>query len=485
LKIFLLSLLSFFPLLPTFAQQVPFAKPNVPLSNHDRVYSADQTSNTVSVIDPSTNKMLGVIKLGDPVPASLTPLYKGALLVHGLGYSPDSKTLAVVSIASNSITLIDPATNKIKGTIYVGRSPHEAFFTPDGKELWVSVRGENYISVIDVAQMKEARRIEVANGPGMTMFSPDGKNAFVCSSFNPEIDVIDVKAYKVANKLTQGSPFCPNIAVTPENDEVWLTLKDSGKTQIIDAKPPYATKVIFETGQITNHVNFVNTSAGKFAYITVGGENVVKVFRRGTNPPELVTTIPVGELPHGLWPSGDGTRIYVALENGGAVQAIDTSTNKVIATVPIGQTAQALVYVPNAVPQGAGTDNLVPLGEAANSAKFDLVSASPDMPKAHASATVNSLGAVDLVEVAVANLTPKSQFKLCVAESDHAPFGKVECIGAIKTNVEGSGIGQAIAPLKAVANTQQSVDAQAARRYLVVTDQNDSSKIVLKQGPAK
>ena len=55
--------------------------------------------------------------------------------MHGLGYSPDSKTLAVVSIASNSITLIDPATNKVKGKVYVGRSPHEAFFTPGRKRI--------------------------------------------------------------------------------------------------------------------------------------------------------------------------------------------------------------------------------------------------------------------------------------------------------------------------------------------------------------
>jgi DNA-binding beta-propeller fold protein YncE len=34
------------------------------------------------------------------------------------------------------VTLIDTTTNKIKGVIYTGRSPHEAFFTPDGKELW-------------------------------------------------------------------------------------------------------------------------------------------------------------------------------------------------------------------------------------------------------------------------------------------------------------------------------------------------------------
>lgn len=119
-----------------------YPQTSVPISSRDRVYVADQTSNTVSVIDPSTNKLLGVIRLGDQVPSALSALYRGALLVHGLGFSPDSKTLAVVSVGSNSITLIDTATNAVKGTVYVGRSPHEAFYTPDGKELWVSVRGK-------------------------------------------------------------------------------------------------------------------------------------------------------------------------------------------------------------------------------------------------------------------------------------------------------------------------------------------------------
>jgi YVTN family beta-propeller protein len=466
------------------AQQAPYAHANVAVSSHDRVYTGDQTSNTVSVIDPSTNTLVGVMKLGDPVPGSLSALYKGALLVHGLGFSPDSKTLAVVSIGSNSVTLIDPATNNVKGTVYVGRSPHEAFFTPDGRELWVSVSGENNISVIYTAQMKETRRLETANGPGMTMFSPDGRYAFVCSSFTPEIDVFDAKAYTIAKKIAQASPFCPNIAVSPENDEVWLTLKDSGKVQVIDAKPPFADKFSVATGQITNHVNFANTSAGKFAYVTIGGENVVKVFKRGTNPPQLVSTITVGPLPHGVWPSGDGSRVYVGLENGGAVQAIDTATNKVIATIPIGQTAQALVYVPNAVPQGDGKANLVPLGDAANVAKLALVSTLPNQPNAHASASVNSLGALDLVEVAVSNLTPKSQFKLCLADSDHAPFGHVEPIGVVKTNGEGSGIAQAIGPLKSVTTSQQGAGANQARRYLILTDQNDTGKVVLTQSNA-
>src|SRR6476660_1547129 len=50
------------------------------VSEKDRVYTGDQTSNTVSVINPVSNKLLGVIRLGDPVPGALSPLYKGQLL---------------------------------------------------------------------------------------------------------------------------------------------------------------------------------------------------------------------------------------------------------------------------------------------------------------------------------------------------------------------------------------------------------------------
>lgn len=468
----------FFGLLPcALAEQAPWARPDIAISNHDRVYAADQTSNTVSVIDPAENKLLGVIRLGDPIPVALSPLYKGQLLVHGLGYSPDSKMLAVVSIGSNSVTLIDPATNKVKGIVYVGRSPHEAFFTPNGHELWVTVRGENYVSVIDPARMKETSRIEVANGPGMTMFGPDNKYAFVCSSFVPELAVIDTVSHKVIKRLPQLSPFSPNIAVTPENDEVWITLKDIGKTQIYNAKPPFEQKSILDTGPITNHVNFANNRNGKFAYVTIGGANEVKVFRRGTTP-ELVTTIPVGELPHGIWPSGDGSRVYVALENGEHCVAIDTLTNKVVSTIPIGQTTQALVYVPNAVPNGAGTENLVPLGAAGNTALLRLEAGGTALPEAQASVAVNSLGLLDFVQIAAKGLSPKAQYQVYLTDSNQEPFGKLEPLAVLKSNPDGAGTVQAIGPLKTLTNNDAN---SATKRFLIVTDINDSSQVVLRQ----
>src|SRR5579872_1315001 len=158
--------------IPVYAGQAPGAtgSPDIAISHKDRFYTSDQFSNTVSVIDPVDNKLLGVLRLGDATPGNLSPLYKGQLLVHGMGFSPDHRTLAAVSIGSNSVTFIDTATNAIKHVTYVGRSPHEAFFTPDGREVWVTVRGENYISVIDSKTFAEKTRIVTPAGPGMQIF---------------------------------------------------------------------------------------------------------------------------------------------------------------------------------------------------------------------------------------------------------------------------------------------------------------------------
>jgi YVTN family beta-propeller protein len=154
-----LSTAAFMNVTPLLAGQAPgsAADPDIAVSHHDRVYAAEQFSNTVSVIDPVDNKLLGVIRLGDPSPSDLSPLYKGQVLAHGMGFSPDHHTLAIVSIGSNSVSFIDTATNKVKHVTYVGRAPHETFFTPDGKEVWVTVRGENYVSV-RTARLTKRRR---------------------------------------------------------------------------------------------------------------------------------------------------------------------------------------------------------------------------------------------------------------------------------------------------------------------------------------
>ena len=443
-----------------FAGQAPYAAtaPDVAISSRDRVYAAEQFSNTVSVIDPAANKLLGVIRLGDPQPANLSPLYRGQLLVHGLGFSPDHRTLVVVSIGSNSATFIDTATNAVKHVTYVGRSPHEAFFTPDGKEVWITVRGEDYVAVLDGKTFRENTRIPLPSGPGMTIFSPDGKYGYVCSSFTPETDVVSVADHKIVGRVKQDSPFCPNIAATPEGDQVWLTLKDVGKVMVFSARPPFNVLKTIDTGPITNHVNIVRNARGRFAYVTAGGLNEVLAFR--TDSFEQVARIPVGDLPHGLWPSGDGTRLYVGNENGDTVTAIDTLENKVIASIPIGQAAQALVYVPNAVPAGQGTEHLAPLGIAGNVAHLSL--GPPGGPPA-TRVSLFDQGLTQVLQAAATGLEPKKPYVLALsAKADGG--GPLQPLASFMTNPAGAAIVDTVGPIRQLVEGE----GPSPRRYLVI-----------------
>ena len=453
------------------AGQAPAAAeaPDVPISHHDRVYTAEQFSNTVSVTDPVDNKLVGVIRLGDPQPTNFSPLYKGQVLVHGMGFSPDHRTIAVVSIGSNSVTFIDTATNAIKHTTYVGRSPHEAFFTQDGKEVWVTVRGEDYVLVLDGSTFEEMTRIKVPPGPGMTIFSADGQYGYVCSSFNPETVVVSVADHRIVGHVKQDSPFCPNIAATPDGKQVWFTLKDTGRTVVFDARPPFAVLKSMDTGPITNHVNIVHNAKGSFAYVTVGGLNQVKVFR--TDDFSQVATIPVGKLPHGIWPSGDGSRVYVGLENADAVIAIDTLTNKVIATSPVGQAPQAITYVSGAVPEGEGAQNLQSLGVAGEVAQLRLAGSSGGKAGVDASTSVSLFdqGLTQVLQAAVAGLEPKRAYVLALA--NHADgSGALEPLADFTTNPAGAAIVNATGPIRQVVQGEW----KTIRRYLVIARGNSA-----------
>jgi YVTN family beta-propeller protein len=420
----------------------------------DRVYTADQNSNTVSVIHPATNALLGQIRLGNQRPDVLSPLYKGEINVHGLGFSPDHRTLIAIANGSNSVTFIDTATNKVKGITYIGRSPHEGFFTPDGREVWAVVRGEDYISVIDPATFKEKRRIQTTPGPGMVMFHPNGKLAFVVSSFNPVVDIIDLKSNKVIKHIPVVSPFSPFLQFTPDFKEVWMTHKDVGKVSRIDTGRLEVNGVI-DTGFITNHLAFARTTAGTRAYVTVGGENAVKVYNTD-KPAALVARIPTGALPHGIWSSDDGSRVYVGLENGDGVDVIDTASNKVIAHVPAGQAPQALVYVSNAVPEGDGRANL---SARVNNEPVNIT-LKPVAGEAKGFVVSRNLGVTDALEVSVFKLKPQTVYSVYVS-------GQTAPVARLKTNPMGMANGTAIGPMRDVVATL-SGKAVSPSRVLVM-----------------
>jgi len=395
------------PPLPVQAPALYGAAP--PISPRDRVYTADQTSNTITVINPATNRVLGTIPLGDErIGHLLSPLYFGQANVHGLGFSRDGRLLDVIDVTTNAVVLINTATNHVVRTFYVGRAPHEGFISPDGRQLWVAVRGQDYVAVLDIASGREVDRIQTEPGPSKVVFSPDGSLAYVNHERANALDVIDVASRRIVARITGlAGAFSSDEAISPDGKEVWAADKMTGETTVVDAVH-FRVLAILHTGPGTNHPNFVSTRTGDYAYVTVGDTNETLVYRRDGAHPVLVTRIQdTGADPHGIWPSPDNTRIYVALEKAAAVDVIDTATMRVTATLHVGEGSQALVYVANAVPQGAGRQGLTRQG--LNKRTMTLT-APVRGTGSMAEVTVSAARGLDQIDVAAAKLPPGALF---------------------------------------------------------------------------
>ena len=440
---------------------------------HDRVYAANQISNTVSVIDPSTNMLLGEIKLGKPYPNVLNPLYKGQALVHGLRYCAARKLLAVVSIGSNSVTFISTENNQVLKTLYIGRSPHEPTFTPDNKQLWVSVRGEAYISVIDVNLMKEIKRVPVADGPGMVAFTPDGKLAYVCSSFTPELDIVSTATLKIIKRIPVTSPFSPNIFTSPDGKWIALTHKDVGKVTVVNTSKMAVEKVI-TTGAITNHVTFGIVDNILLMMVTVGGENKVRIFDVNNNFLQR-DTINVGALPHGIWSSADGKLMYIGIEYGDHVQAINLQNMTVTATIQIGQSPQALVYADNAVGNLSKSMTSLSLLNDTASTQVVVLNNIDINDNAHGRLAVRSIGLADLVEQAFSGLQPNTSYTLALSKSPIAPFSQDYQINTFQADSGGKYAGQSTGLIKEL-NTQTS---KLLYRHVILIDNSSGNTILL------
>jgi hypothetical protein len=131
----------------------------------------------------------------------------------------------------------------------------------------------------------------------------------------------------------------------------------------------------------------------------------------------------------------------------------------VIATIPIGQAPQAVVYVPNAVPREAGTENLSPLGLAGKVAQLKL-----GLKEGPASTQVSLFeqGLTQVLQAAVTGLEPKRPYVLALSPSASGS-GPLEPLANFTTNPAGAAIVNAVGPIRQIVQTPD-----APRRYLVI-----------------
>ncbi len=295
----------------------------------DRVFIANEDSNTLVVIDPRANTVETTINLTsfdeDPRPpfrfvtagvapthAAMIhkPLYHGCIDAHGAVPSPDGRLLATSGRGSSNVYLIDSVKRQVIGNaanafasaggnperissgILVGREPHEPTFSRNGKELWVTLRGENRIAILDVEkairQMSGAeagailRFVPTVNGPAQVWFDAKGQTAFVASQKTSSIDVFsvnpDAAGYSRPERVAtidvsaQDKPgFTPFLKTSPDGGEAWFSHKLADALSARSTRAPFNLLDTVALGNMArpNHVEFVENARGKVVYASL------------------------------------------------------------------------------------------------------------------------------------------------------------------------------------------------------------------------
>ncbi|KAG4429710.1 hypothetical protein IFR05_014807 [Cadophora sp. M221] len=375
-----------------------------PISAADRIYTADQTSNTITVIKPLTDEVLGTIALGLPRMTNvLNPQYLQVVNSHGLGFSLDGKYLSHVSVTTNTLTVIRTANNSIVSQTSVDRAAHEAFFEYDGRTVWVACRGTNFVDLVDGMNGGVIDRIETLPGPSKVLFSLDGKLAYVNHIKSPTLSIIDVATRRLVDTITGlGDGFSSDMMISADGLRLWAVHKMVGKTSIIDLETRSVVTVL-DTGLESNHPNFAIINGTTFGFITVAASNETRVYQHDTpsSIPIFFKSIPAAGIePHGICGSPDNRFMYWANEHSDTVDVVDLSTMSVVSTLTVGQESQALVFVANAVPPSSNTTGRENLGRQGLDKRVEnrLISVT-NSTKATALFTIRELEGLDMVQI--------------------------------------------------------------------------------------
>src|SRR5713226_7130086 len=190
-----------------------------------RAYVINEFSNTVSVIDTATNTVVATITIGTAVP-------------FGVAITPDGTRAYVTHVGDNTVSVIDTATTTVVATIPVGAVPvglvpEGVAITPDGTRAYVTNALDNIVSVIDTATNTVVATISVAVAPVGVAITPDGTRAYVTNAGDTTVSVIDTATSTVVATIPVGAvPF--GVAITPDGTRAYVTNSGDTTVSVID-----------------------------------------------------------------------------------------------------------------------------------------------------------------------------------------------------------------------------------------------------------
>ncbi|HEY3878829.1 MAG TPA: protein kinase [Trebonia sp.] len=267
--------------------------------------------------------------------------------------APNGKFAYIADPGTGAVTVLNTSTDKVSGTIQIPQGPPQFIsFSPDSKTAYVSVYSGRkiapLIAFVDTASGTVTSTVRVNNfTPGPAALSPDGKYLYVpnhnmaTSGTNEDvIDVIDL----ASQKLTDSIPVAPNPhwIVFGQNGLFYATDHMSTVVTVLSASDNHVVKQI-QVGE-TPHSMAISPDGSRLAITSFNGNEVYLV---DTGTDKEVAVIPVGRNPLDVTYSPDGRYIFTANNEDNTVTVIDTASSKVIGELPTGKAPTSISVLPN------------------------------------------------------------------------------------------------------------------------------------------
>ena len=301
-----------------------------------RIVQTNAAGDNIHLIDPGTNKVVGVIH-DIEVP-------------HGVTSSPDGLRLYFTNEALHTLDVVDAQTLAVSARIHLSGRPNNVAIGKDGRRVYVGIaQAPGAVDVIDTVSLTNAKSIAVKGAIHNVYVTPDGKYVVSGSIPGRMLTVIDAATETIAWELPTSAgvrPITFEQARDGSTSRIFLQLSDYHGIAVVD----FATRKEvsrFEMAPIPGeekHTQGLQAAPAHGLGVTPDGKILFatsKVYSQlyAYSLPDLkpIGTVNVGQHPEWVTFSPDGKQIYVAAAGDNAVTVVNTATLKVITRIPVGQ----------------------------------------------------------------------------------------------------------------------------------------------------
>jgi YVTN family beta-propeller protein len=301
-----------------------------------RIIQTNAAGDNIHVIDPATNKVVGVIN-DIEVP-------------HGVTSAPDGSRLYFTNEHQRTVDAVDAQTFAVIARVPLTGRPNNIAISNDGKRVYAGIaQAPGAVDVIDTATLTRVKSIAVKGAIHNVYVTPDGKHVVSGSIPGRMITVIDQATEEIAFEIPMSAgirPMAFEKAADGSTSRIFVQLSDYHGIAVVDFKTRKEV-TRFETPAIpgeTKHTEGLQAAPMHGFAVTPDGKTLLatsKVYSTmyAYSLPDLKPkgTVNVGQHPEWVTLTPDGKVAYVAAAGDNSVTAVDTATLKVIARIPVGQ----------------------------------------------------------------------------------------------------------------------------------------------------